>query len=234
MLSDNLNTDFKDILQTALERLGNLVVKTEQEQPKKVINYEEVIIKIANDIIPNFKLDKENKEIFDKMFSYFSDGTELDLNKGIMIIGNSGTGKTKLFQIFQKFSQLYKKPKSFKIISSRIIQESFLQQGVKGINQYSYNLQTNEFNVQTTNPTNYMIDDLGNENSYVTHFGTNYKPVEEVLLNRYDLYSNDGIITHVSTNFTPDILKTMYDQRTISRFKEMFNFLVLSGKDRRK
>ena len=57
--------------------------------------------------------------------------------------------------------------------------------------------------------------------------------MEQILLNRYD-NNLPFKFTHITTNKSVDEIEQMYGTRVRSRMKEMFNMIVLDGKDRRK
>lgn len=47
----------------------------------------------------------------------------------------------------------------------------------------------------------------------------------EVLLSRYELFVQDGMITHVTSNLNADELEEVYGNRIRSRFRQMFNLI---------
>ena len=64
------------------------------------------IINIASSMLPEFEIDTDNKNIISVLFDFFTGNRErceknqIDLNKGILIVGNPGSGKSALMQIF--------------------------------------------------------------------------------------------------------------------------------------
>ena len=81
-------------------------------------------------------------------------------------------------------------------------------------------------------PVNICIDDLGVEKESVKHFGSEETVIEKILASRYNLFQN-GIITHATTNLDATMLQEKYGERLYSRFREMFNLIILQGGDRR-
>ena len=79
------------------------------------------------------------------------------------------------------------------------------------------------------------LDDLGVEQS-VKHFGNECNTIGEILLHRYDMHVNYGIITHATTNLNANELEKIYGNRVRSRLRSMFNLVSFpeSCKDKRK
>jgi hypothetical protein len=55
-----------------------------------------------------------------------------------------------------------------------------------------------------------------------------------VILDRYEIFIENKIKTHLTTNLTNSQLQTRYDLRVYDRLKEMFNFVILDGDSLRK
>ena len=57
----------------------------------------------------------------------------------------------------------------------------------------------------------------------------------EILLSRYDLFIQKGILTHITTNLSASELESMYGSRVRSRMREMFNLVAFkrNAKDKR-
>ncbi len=68
------------------------------------------------------------------------------------------------------------------------------------------------------------LDDLGVEQN-VKHFGNECNTIGEILLHRYDLFVNLGIVTHATTNLNADELEDIYGIRVRSRLRSMFNLV---------
>lgn len=68
------------------------------------------------------------------------------------------------------------------------------------------------------------LDDLGVETN-IKHFGNECNMIGEILLHRYDLFVNQGIVTHATTNLNADELEDIYGKRVRSRLRSMFNLV---------
>ncbi|SHI28807.1 hypothetical protein SAMN05443429_1012 [Cruoricaptor ignavus] len=146
----------------------------------------------------------------------------LDLNKGLMLSGPIGCGKTTLFRIMQKFP---KNQASFGIVSTRKVVSEFMQQGYEILENYSFGQQYN----YNRKPIVWCFDDLGAEASS-KYFGNNCNVMAEILLSRYDLFIEKGIPTHLTTNLTAAEIEQVYGNRIRSRMREMFNLIGYSAK----
>ncbi|UZX27779.1 AAA family ATPase [Riemerella anatipestifer] len=139
----------------------------------------------------------------------------IDLNKGIMLSGPIGCGKTTLFRLMR---QLPSKRKSFGMVSTRQVVSEFIQSGYEVLENYSRGSLYNEQRI----PKNYCFDDLGTE-ATSKYYGNDCNVMAEILLTRYDLYKEKDIITHITTNLTAGEIETIYGNRLRSRMREMFN-----------
>ena len=71
----------------------------------------------------------------------------------------------------------------------------------------------------------FCLDDFGVEHTS-KHFGNECNTVAEILLQRYDLFANQGIVTHATTNLNADELEDIYGIRVRSRLRSMFNLIT--------
>lgn len=138
-----------------------------------------------------------------------------DLKKGILLSGPIGCGKTTLFKIMQTFTASIQK---FGIVSTRQVTSEFMQSGYQVLENYSKGY----FSHDSRKPKVYCFDDLGVETSS-KYYGNDCNVMAEILLTRYDLFKEQGLITHVTTNLSADELESAYGNRLRSRMREMFN-----------
>ena len=172
----------------------------------------------------NFKLYIEDKEIIYKLLIYAIRAEEncaehgIDLNKGILLIGPVGCGKTSLMNLLKLF--VYPEF-DYPVISTRHIASEFYADGYQVIHKYGKSSKV------------YCFDDLGIENN-IKQFGNQTNCMAEILLNRYDLHVNQGIVTHATTNLNAVELEKLYGNRVRSRLRSLFNLLVFDSKSKDK
>ncbi|AZI20628.1 AAA family ATPase [Chryseobacterium taklimakanense] len=152
----------------------------------------------------------------------------IDLRKGILLSGPIGCGKTTLMKIMR---QMPFNRRNYSVISSREIVSEFMLNGYEVLETYSRGILRDHHR----HPKNFCFDDLGAETTS-KYFGNECNVMAEILLTRYDLYKDQGIITHATTNLTADELEATYGNRLRSRMREMFNLFGYDGtsEDKRK
>lgn len=189
----------------------------------------------------NFKIiESKGKEIFGEHFTIYSEDSEvinklltwflrdekaaqhfnINLNKGILLTGPIGCGKTSLFT----FIRLLLPPEQrFAIKSCREVTFDFIKDGYEIIQNYS----TNAYN-NNDKPRTVCFDDLGAETT-LKYYGNQCNVMGEILLSRYDHFINAGMITHANTNLSASELESYYGNRVRSRMREMFNLIAFNS-----
>lgn len=174
----------------------------------------------------HFRVKKEDYEIIYKLLVYAIRDKEnceihkMNLDKGILLLGPVGCGKTSLMTLIKPFFQ---NEFQYRIKPSREISFEFINEGYPTIIKYG----------KSTNV--YCFDDLGVEKS-LKHFGNDCNTMAEILLSRYDNFIQSGIPTHATTNLNAEELEKLYGNRVRSRLREMFNLVSFpqSNEDKRK
>jgi DNA replication protein DnaC len=162
-------------------------------------------------------IDGSNKNVLNQLFYYTIGNAEKfngDINKGIMLVGGFGTGKTTLIRVFgEMFSMFFNKNVTF--ISSQEVCEV-----VKG----------EEFALNFYEKRPIIIDEIGRENKSILVYGTERLPISELLVLRY----NSKALTFGTSNLGLEDLSLYYGSYIGERLLEMFNFIELTGSSRRK
>lgn len=164
----------------------------------------------------DFRILRVNKTILKKLMVYAIRDEEnckkyeIDLDKGILLVGIIGCGKTSLMQLFNILTHQHRK---YIVKPTRTIAGEFLQNGYEAISKYG---NTDKI---------YCFDDLGIEQN-MKHFGNESNVMAEILLSRYELLRTRGIITHATTNLNANELEKLYGNRVRSRLREMFNLIT--------
>ncbi|WP_284180499.1 ATPase [Sphingobacterium faecium] len=179
-----------------------------------------------------FQLHEKDTPIIYKLAAYFlqdesiCQAHDIDLQKGIMLTGPIGCGKTSLMTILRFLPQQQDR---YMIKSARDITFEFIQEGYDIIHRYSRGkLYSSEFR-------HYCFDDLGTEKN-MKHFGNECNVLAEILLSRYDLFIAGKLTTHITTNLSATELEEAYGNRLRSRLREMVNLIGfdMSVQDKRK
>lgn len=144
----------------------------------------------------------------------------LDLNKGIMLSGPIGCGKTTLIQLLKHFTS---KTNTYSVKSCREIAFEFAQLGYESLNRYT------GYNENQLRSNNFCFDDLGTEKN-IKHFGNDCNVMAEILLSRYDTFIQNKTITHLTTNLSATEIESFYGNRLRSRMRAMFNLIAFDSK----
>lgn len=181
---------------------------------------------------PDFKIPAEETEIIKKLLAYFlKDPTGanyygLNLQKGILLSGPIGCGKTTLMNLMR----FYEQPQNrFVMKSCRDVSFEFIREGYEVIHRYS------KLSYSGLEPRAYCFDDLGTENN-LKYYGNECNVMAEILLSRYDQFISKKMITHLTTNLSASEIESFYGNRLRSRLREQFNLLAFDAKcaDKRK
>ncbi|MDR2906553.1 MAG: hypothetical protein LBU91_01000 [Bacteroidales bacterium] len=135
---------------------------------------------------------------------------------GILLRGSVGTGKTKIMQAY--IDTIWQK----QMLKLNMIHALDLQ------NMYA---KSNEEMISFLKKCSLIIiDDVGCESTEVKYFGTSIEP----FIDFFDWRYRNGKYTIITTNLTPEELKSKYGIRTIDRFRESLNDMILDGESFRK
>lgn len=191
----------------------------------------------------DFVIDDENTDCFDLLCYYFTENQEgferlanvmgvsnPSLDKGLLICGNPGTGKTDMMKLFQKNTrQVYYMRPAKKVCAD------FLKSSDKLIpEEYTdlYQLSVNDPATLYQKVAGICIDDMGAE-SEKNNYGNHTNVIGELIEIRYDS-GFMGPLMHGTTNLSAEELTAFYGERVVSRMRQKFNFIELGEKDRRR
>lgn len=202
---------------------------------KPQYNYPEILTwieKKGQDLYgTKFQIIESDHPIIYRLIAYFLRDEQtafqfgINLNKGILLSGPVGCGKTSLMNIMK-----YLTPTEHKFIMKpcRDISFEFISDGYEVIHKYS------KGKLHQSDPRIYCFDDLGIENN-LKYYGNECNVMAEVLLSRYDIFISKRIPTHITTNLSASEIEQHYGIRVRSRLRELVNLIAYdkNTKDKR-
>ena len=186
----------------------------------------ETFKRIMHSVCPEFVIDDFNRQLMNDLFFYVNEKPgRLDPNKGILLWGNVGTGKSTIIKILGE--ELRCRNQGYKTVNCSYLATQYSAIGLDALNQSTYNEGS-----MGARPVNRAFDELGREPIPAKHYGNDLNVMQYVFQCRYELrYS---VRTFATTNMPPASLSKIYGEYIFDRINEMFNIVELSGSSRRK
>lgn len=187
-----------------------------------------------------FTLDENNLSIYQLLCYYFCNDKKFEamalnmgipnpsLEKGILLAGNFGVGKTWLMRLFAKNQR-----QVYFIRTAKQIANDFETHGDESLEQYikPFENASNDSAMFYQKYSGLCIDDMGTED-IKSHYGNRKNVIGDLIELRYPK-GLMGVLFHATTNLTSEQLSNYYGGRVISRLREQVNLIELTGKDRR-
>lgn len=153
------------------------------------------------------------------MLPYSKKENALNRKLGVLLVGPTGTGKSRIMQIMQRYCTSIKH-RQFDIHNTTMV----LEQVKKGASILEW---VNERRTDPNKPPRGLcIDELGQEVP-INNYGTKEDPVLQIL----QLRANRGLETHATSNLTLAELSERYGERVASRLQELFNVIECNWQD---
>lgn len=197
---------------------------------KSHYNYEEVTAWIENKgkelYGDHFSIIENDHSVIYRLIAYFLKDEEtafrynISLEKGIILSGPVGCGKTSLLTIMKYLTSV---PYKFSVKPCRDISFEFIKDGYEVIHRYANG------KLYIAEPKIYCFDDLGVENN-LKYYGNECNVMAEVLLSRYDIFIAKRIPTHITTNLSASEIEQHYGIRVRSRLRQMCNLIAFDSK----
>ena len=234
---DQINDILKDGLQAGKHKINTI--------PVDWVKHTSAVMEIAFMLCPKkenqkdsgFKITDNNRGVLKLLLLYFTGNKDFEtyckqitgmpgsLDKGIMLNGGVGAGKTLLFDIFKHYTKYILSTNSFQQFTCLEIIDNTNISGPAYLEQFSF---------RDGKPITCYFDDIASKNETIKHYGTEMNVIEQLLSLRYNVYQRHGTLTHCTSNKFGKELMDLYDKRVVDRIKEMFNIIELSGKSFRK
>jgi len=167
-------------------------------------------------------------EKYGEVFSLGGKQQEMSIDKGVLVLGSTGTGKTSIMKT------LTNNPvKPFGVVSAIDVSQKFHKAGYDAIDMYQHLNKNPSVRPFNHNVLGWCFDDMGAER-VTKHFGDESKIMEEILFRHSNEPESRGKI-HGSSNLELPQLQEWYGPRIYSRIFQMFNIIFYkSEKDRRR
>lgn len=192
----------------------------------------------ADDDGKRFVIDDDNRDIITAFCYYFTNdprfeemNSSWDLEKGILIQGGVGRGKSILMRLFGQ-----NKKACFDMVSCRLISDQFADKGHEILHQYAEcrTVPAGDYNYLFQRRAGKCFDDIGTEGDK-NNWGNKVNVMSNIILNIYDkAYMQPWYLSHFTTNLSYDEIETNLGTRERSRLAEMTNQIILPGQDRRR
>lgn len=148
---------------------------------------------------------------------------QLDPNKGILLMGQPGTGKSHLMNFFNK------NPKASYLVATTVhvaerYRTNWIYEGLNAVDYYSCLPKATVGHPFNQTQMGYCFHDLGVE-GIKKNYGNEMNVMETVLFNRYE-QKLPFYMTHITTNLNADQIEEFYGSRIRNRLKEMFNVFL--------
>ena len=232
---EEIETAFSIAMREAL-LTKRAAIKTE-EYNKKISNpdpkpeitsqaYYAWIYKKAKEEVRDFSLSEAESKIYNLLAMYFNNDPKFEaegysLNKGIMLYGGVGCGKTTTMKLFRDNPS-----QGYGVVECMAIADGYKDKeiGASIINTYSFSPAI-------------CFNDLGTEIETGTssHYGNKKNVMAEIILNHYERNESKIFKMHFTTNCNAAKISLDYGNRVADRLKEMCNVISLEGiKSKRK
>lgn len=197
----------------------------------ETITGRQAILRIGGLLSPNFSLnDKDLDGCYQKVYNALVEAIRgQESNRGVILFGRVGCGKTLCMRIMHQLFRDSRRKFLFKrAVDIRDMLEEMSIGQIK--EQVGYGLKADLY-----------IDDIGVLDADIKKYGNTISLIGEIILDRYELYKNEGFLTHFSTNIIPQStdpnspsLEKYFGDRVFDRIQEMTKVVFFKNKSLRK
>jgi len=227
--------------------------ETERCELARTIFWKHLRKRAQKELKADFVIDDENRQQVSAFVAYFSNNEdrmrelEIDPRKGIILIGNPGSGKSILFRTLRDVLESRHEVEigGRKLIEARFFKRCnlytcehmaklFMAKGEAGLEHFSKGAVHRNGRDKVLKHA--CFDDLGAE-ELRNVYGNKKEVMVDIIQERYDLFLEHGLLTHFTSNLNPQEIENRYSSRIRSRIRQMCNVIQLGAsenyKDRR-
>lgn len=156
-------------------------------------------------------------------FSKTEGRQRFSLDKGIILIGSKGVGKTTIMKLFAMNPRV-----PYRVVSIIQMAKQLESEKLEGLNKYSTLEKVSVYDAENYyfghKEIGICIDDMGVKEESLKSWGNERNITDIIVQDRY-FQEVPANMTFITTNTEPSDWKQKYDSRTVDRFREMFNVL---------
>jgi DNA replication protein DnaC len=180
-----------------------------------------------------FEVDDQNRSVVESLCKYVDNNItgNLDIRKGLLLMGTMGTGKTIMMQTLAKLTLKEK----FRMISLVNVAEQYNLEGAESFTGFNRH-KSAPIHMDDKGKLNHIcLDDLGRERPESIYMGARCDVGQHLIYARYNVWKNFKVKTHYTSNICsePEMI-IRYGALAWDRLKEMCNIVIISGESRRK
>lgn len=154
-----------------------------------------------------YTVDQENTEQLTRIISIIEAG-----EKGIVLCGKTGSGKTFIFQILQKIFKPPFHPERMQLKHVNEVVAIYEKKGDEGLFALTHK--------------SICFDELGREKNG-KFFGSEQDVMQMLISHRYNLWKYENKLSFFTSNYSKADLASRYGQHSMSRLQEMCEFINL-------
>ena len=214
-IQDTIKKAFKD---PAHQEHG--VYKAEKTEKKKrsTVDFDALFKEHSLRLCPDY----ETAPQIEELKYYFRELYSKGYDKGLLVYGSLGVGKTMFFDIIHAMAKDLITSQGFQgLYFSKCTAPWLVMERMRSIED-GY---TGSFDIASYHKGKLYIDDLGAEKLCFNK----YELLEEILFQRH----RNNALTMVTTNLTPEEIGKRYGARVYDRLGEMFHMIQWQGKSKR-
>ena len=205
-----------------------------------------LIQQIALQNEPDFQFTEHNKPAYKLLLQYFTGNPEFEkhamsglglkgsLNKGLLLIGPVGSGKTfSLSTILKIYTSKYLRSNSYQVHKYSNMKHEYGLNGLETLSEFGQ-IVSNSGGIHRNDTKVILVDDFLSNGTIVSYIGNKIEFADELIDSRYEAFKHSRKLTHFTTNIYADKMREVLDERSISRLLEMCNVIEFADQDWRR